>query len=760
MPDRFSAAAFTKTPWLLLVLAAIVSPMATLLVSSVSDIGRQIGVAQSERGGLAYLAGLTDLFEGASDYRAGAGSAHPRVPAERVDREIDAVGVLERRYGLGRDDWIAAVAQWKGGRAPDHGAAFVSSLAELFPAVADRSGLTYDPDVAGIDLADALTYRLPKAIESFQEARERLRRFAGSAGGSLGEDEGRARAYLDDALVETLEATEIEGGLPRGLRGEQRRSVALEAAALAALRIEERSPSDAARSRAFVAANRAIEQFYALVRDMRPALDALVVQRIADLRARRAFREVLGFVAIAAALCAVFFGARGAFQRAEVARMRRVTAELHYHATHDALTGLPNRTALTAAIEKRLEVTHHAPLAIAVLFIDLDNFKLINDSLGHAAGDRVLCHTAAKLEEICAANRGLMVARFGGDEFVMLLDAPDAAAMPARVDAVVDEIACALSQSVTIDASIDHRVVITASVGVAQMEHGAVKTDGASVLLREADAAMYEAKANGRARSAMFGPRMRERAASKLRLMTDLRDLVKRNELELAFEPLVRLDDGSAVASEALVRWQHPQLGELRPGSFLPTAIETGAIVPIGGWVVGEAIRSLASGLSPGRSVHVNLSARELVETSLVGAIEESLARHALDPAALAIEVTESSLVQSGGRAEATLRQLRAIGVKIWLDDFGVEYSSLRYLQRLPVDGVKIDRNFVGGADGRLASPAIVRLILDLARSLELDIIAEGVETTAQRAALLDLGCAMGQGYLFSDPAEETKTGT
>jgi EAL domain-containing protein (putative c-di-GMP-specific phosphodiesterase class I) len=241
---------------------------------------------------------------------------------------------------------------------------------------------------------------------------------------------------------------------------------------------------------------------------------------------------------------------------------------------------------------------------------------------------------------------------------------------------------------------------------------------------------------------------MHERAVRKLRLTTDLRGAAQRNEFILEREPIVRLRDGAVVANEALIRWHHPQLGRLWPGTFLPVAEESGAITQIGRWVLEAALEGTDT---PGsRMVHVNLAVADLAEDTLLRTVAGLLETHQIAPHRLAIEITEGSLVRSGGRAEATLKRLRRLGVRIWIDDFGVEYSSLRYLDRLPVDGVKIDRSFVGGIGGTFASPAIVRTILELAKSFDLDVIAEGIENTQQRDALMQLGCTYGQGYLFA----------
>jgi EAL domain-containing protein (putative c-di-GMP-specific phosphodiesterase class I) len=315
-----------------------------------------------------------------------------------------------------------------------------------------------------------------------------------------------------------------------------------------------------------------------------------------------------------------------------------------------------------------------------------------------------------------------------------------------RVHHIVTSIQDDLSRPVSLGPDVAQRVIVSASVGIAYPgigETGSLASD----LLRDADVAMFEAKAGGRARATVFGPAMRERAVERLRLTTDLRGAAERNEFVLAREPIVRLRDGAHVGCEALIRWQHPRLGMLSPGKFLPIAEKSDAIVQIGRWVLDSTIQGLAT--SRDRFVHVNLTVADLMEETLLHAVSGLLERHCVEPCSLAVEITEGSLVRSGGQAELMLERLRVLGIRIWIDDFGVEYSSLRYLDRLPVDGVKIDRSFVRGEDGNLASPSIVKMILDLAKSLDLDVIAEGIETTRQRDELLQLGCAYGQGYLF-----------
>jgi diguanylate cyclase (GGDEF)-like protein len=737
---------------MLLLAVSIVLPILILLGSLVRDVSGQIAVADGERLGLGSLGVLSVLFRDASAYRAG-GSVGGSAGRATIERDVAAMDALERRRPLGAGDWKAVSATWRGASSAQGLSIFIDGLAQLFPLISDRSGLTYDPDVAGIDLADSLTYRLPIAIDQLQRAELLLRSSgAGAVAGrlELSQNAGHAEGYLSDGLSETAEAAGLNREFALAVGADERRASATAGAALAALAAFEGRPSNGARTRAQAAVRSGVRDLYALLRDTRPALHALIDERAARLEYRGFVTVVLGIIIMVATSLIALFGTRGALHRAELTRIRRTAAELHHHAMHDALTGLPNRSALTSAIDERLGAVRHAGGAVAVLFIDLDNFKLVNDSLGHEAGDGVLCVVSRRLASIGAAANGALVARFGGDEFAILLSDPKAGGIRAHVDSIVARISSVLTEPVTINAPFDQRIVISASIGIALLDDHANEEHSAADLLREADAAMYEAKTRGRARAETFGPAMRERATRKLRLMTDLRGASERGELALEFQPFVRLTDGEAIGSEALLRWNHPTLGLLAPGSFLSIAEETGSLVQIGRWAFEEAIRRFAAGDTPPGIIHVNVSARELFDESLDKIVADLLRRYGVSPTSLAVEVIEGSLIRSGDRAERMLRKLRAMGAKIWIDDFGVEYSSLRYLHRLPIDGVKIDRTFVGGADGSLAAPTIVRLIVELARSLELGVVAEGVETVRQRDALLELGCMHGQGYLYS----------
>ena len=425
---------------------------------------------------------------------------------------------------------------------------------------------------------------------------------------------------------------------------------------------------------------------------------------------------------------------------------RKATEQrLLFDATHDALTGLANRTLFATKLD---EVLAREPDGkAAVIFIDLDHFKLVNDSLGHAAGDRLLRAVAERLLE--QAGPQDIVARFGGDEFAVLFThLSHVADVTRRVNLIQSRIA----EPLVVDG---RSMYTTASIGVAPLS---TRYDRAEDLLRDADTAMYRAKADGRARAAIFDNAMHEGALRRLALTSELRQVVARGELRLAYQPLVRLADRTIVGYEALLRWQHPTDGLLMPDEFIPIAEETGLMVPIGRWALEEAIGHLARlhRANPAISMHINLSVQEVMQHDTAALIHELLQRFGVPPMQLIVEITESAIIESTRNSDASLRELREVGVGVCIDDFGVGYSSLRYLHRFPISGLKIDRSFINGSDDDLASEPIVRMLLDLARALAIDVVAEGIESERQSATLQVLGCLYGQGYLYAAPQIES----
>jgi diguanylate cyclase (GGDEF)-like protein len=424
----------------------------------------------------------------------------------------------------------------------------------------------------------------------------------------------------------------------------------------------------------------------------------------------------------------------------------RAEDEFRYQALHDPLTGLPNRALFADRLELALAQAERRDSAVAVLFLDLDDFKVVNDSLGHSAGDELLRASAGRL--VSLLRPGDTVARFGGDEFVMICgDLRDAG----HAESIAQRVLARLAEPLTVGGS-EH--VVGASIGIA-VATGASRP-GEDVL-READAAMYRAKELGRSRVELYDELMRARALSRLRTENELRAAIAGNQLRVHFQPIVGLPGGDVRGVEALVRWQHPERGLLGPYEFVPLAEQTGAIVPIGSWVLDEACRQAAAWQAlrpPGAplTMAVNLSARQVASGTLVDDVRCALERHALDPALLDLEITESVLMDDPVANVETLRALKALGVNVVLDDFGTGYSSLAYVRRFPIDVLKIDREFVADLAGEDADRTIVEAILSLGRGLRIGVIAEGVETPAHEAVLRDLGCTLAQGFHYARP--------
>ncbi len=423
-------------------------------------------------------------------------------------------------------------------------------------------------------------------------------------------------------------------------------------------------------------------------------------------------------------------------------------AQLTRQAFHDALTGLPNRALFTDRVSHALKRRGRQHRGVVVLFVDLDDFKAINDSLGHQAGDRVLQEVGERLRT--TVRPGDTVARLGGDEFAFLLeDVSD----PADAEEVADRVAISLGAPLAVGGV---EVALRASVGIAVADD----SDTAADLLRDADTAMYTAKARGGGSHERFVPAMREAAISRFELGTDLRRAIDRQEFVLHYQPVVDLRLGRILGFEALVRWQHPTRGLLSPAGFIPAAEATGLIVPIGRWVLEEACRQarawqLATLTEPPLTMSANLSARELREPGLVEGVADILERTGVDPATIVLEITETSMVEDADGAIATLQALKALGVRLAIDDFGTGYSSLSYLRRLPVDVLKLDRSFVVPSGRGDRESALVDAVFRLGRSLGLVTIAEGIEDAEQRDRLISLGCRVGQGYLFARPMAE-----
>jgi diguanylate cyclase (GGDEF)-like protein/PAS domain S-box-containing protein len=426
----------------------------------------------------------------------------------------------------------------------------------------------------------------------------------------------------------------------------------------------------------------------------------------------------------------------------DVTQRRRLEGQLAHQAFHDPLTGLANRALFRDRVEHALTQTHRAGGGVAVIFLDLDDFKAVNDSLGHAEGDQLLVQVAARL---LGATRGCdTVARLGGDEFAILLN--DAVDGDAHI--VANRILSSLTRPVLVGA---RELSVGASIGIA----AARCDDGAEELLRNADLAMYQAKARGKGMYEVFAPPMYEAVRDRVSLQADLHHALERREFRLVYQPLVELATERVLGVEALVRWDHPTRGAVSPATFIPLAEESGMILPLGRWVLGEACRQAAIWQRRGIGapyVAVNISGRQLQHPQLVADVASALGDAGLDPGALLLEITEGVVMHDTEASLRRLLDLKGIGVRLAIDDFGTGYSSLSYLQRFPVDVLKIDKAFVDDVAAGGSQAALARTIVALGETLSLDTVAEGIETAEQSAALLAMGCRVGQGYWFARP--------
>jgi diguanylate cyclase (GGDEF)-like protein len=429
---------------------------------------------------------------------------------------------------------------------------------------------------------------------------------------------------------------------------------------------------------------------------------------------------------------------------------QRTDEELAFLATHDPLTGLPNRTLILDRVEQMLARSRRSQTPVAALFVDLDNFKSINDTLGHSTGDELLQAVTARLNGVVRDTDAL--GRLGGDEFVVISEELTLSVGP---ELIAERLLDALKEPFKLGADKETRVTVTASIGIA-----AGYRTSAEELLRDADIAMYRAKWDGKNRHVVFETGMQDTVQSRMELEMDLREALDKDEFFLTYQPTIDLSDMSPNGVEALIRWKHPTRGVVLPDDFIPLLEETGLITDVGRWVLHEACRQGAAWRAAGYLIGmaVNVSGRQLDTDQLIADIEGALSGSGLDPEALTIEITETTLMRNIEETARRLTTIKALGIRIAIDDFGTGYSSLAHLQRFPVDALKIDRSFILGLKHNQEGETLIRTLVQLGKSLSIETFAEGIEQQQELSLLRGEDCDSGQGFLFARPLDVAAT--
>jgi diguanylate cyclase (GGDEF)-like protein len=430
--------------------------------------------------------------------------------------------------------------------------------------------------------------------------------------------------------------------------------------------------------------------------------------------------------------------------------LKRREEELAFLATHDALTGLPNRTLILDRVEQMLARSVRSQTPVAALFVDLDNFKSINDTLGHSVGDELLRAVAGRLDGVVRGTDAL--GRLGGDEFVVISEELSPVAGPGLI---AERLLGALKHPFKLGADKKTHLTVTASIGIAAGDHAS-----AEELLRNADIAMYRAKWDGKNRYVAFETGMQDSLQNRMELEMDLREALEKDEFFLAYQPTIDLSDMSPTGVEALIRWKHPVRGVVQPDDFIPLLEETGLITEVGKWVLEEACAQGAAWRAAGYEIGmaVNVSGRQLDSDEFIADIEGALSRSGLDAGALTIEITETTLMRNVEETARRLTEAKHLGVRIAIDDFGTGYSSLAHLQRFPVDALKIDQSFISGMRHNQEGETLLHTLVQLGKALSIETFAEGIEQQHELSLLRDQNCDSGQGFLFARPLDVAAT--
>ncbi len=789
-------------------------PDSIMLYLFVTTINANIGVARLEQVGDEYQRPLARLLDLVPRHRiltrealVGDADARAELPgvAARIDAAFDALVAVDahlggrlaftpdglaRRNRQGCDaqsvrrEWDRLTGQMDGISPSERDACdrrhlkLIADLRTMIAHAGDNSNLILDPDIDSYYLMDVTLLALPQTqdrlAQVMADGTDLLRADAGGRAAAdlrirlavglaqlRADDLDRIVASTDVSLTDNLQGGEM-GGVSAPFQARVPPAAAVYAGAArhfddlaAAIEAGPRGRVTAAEFlSAGTAARDASLAYWTVAVDQ---LDTLLQNRIDTYTWRRTRSLGVAGCAVLAAVALVTFITRS------------ITAPLRHTSLHDTLTGLPNRLLFAERVERCLALGRRSGYDFAVMVLDLDRFKIINDSLGHAAGDKVLTTVADRIAatlrpaDVVAVADGSRaadrhtVARMGGDEFTILLENLRTPQDAARV---AERVRMAVAQAIGYQG---HELTTTASIGIVACGAGgqAARYDTAKDLLRDADAAMYKAKAAGKDRYAVFDPAMHAEVVQRMTLEADLRRAVDRGELELEYQPIVTLAAsgraGSTVGLEALVRWRRDGK-RVSPADFIPVAEDTGMIVPIGTWVLREACRQMARWRAVADDVDdvyvtVNVSRRQLADPDLLATVQAALSETGLPPSALGLEITEGAVMQDAAAAERTLLELkRDVGVRLLMDDFGTGHSSLACLHRFPIDVLKVDRAFVQNVAADRRDAAFMEAIITLPHRLGMTVVAEGVESAPQAAFLSAAGCDLAQGFLFSRP--------